>query len=87
LEAAVSRSKEGSDMDKPIKIDSRGKKKKHVRHLATITRYKARTKCNRLIIAFWTADQVSYFYTDGSRYSHPCRICLPDDYAAYTAAN
>jgi hypothetical protein len=70
-----------------IKIDSRGNRKKHIRHLATVEGCNARTKCNRLILDFWTADQVSYFFTDGSRYSHPCRICLPEDYAEYKAVD
>lgn len=63
-------------------IDTLGNRKKHVRHLAILDHYTARTKCNRSIQCFSTADNVSYFYIDGSRYSHPCRTCLPAEYAA-----
>jgi hypothetical protein len=63
-----------------MKIDTRGNRKKHIRHLASVDGPTARTNCKRTIRDFWTADNVSYFYTDKSRYSYPCRICLPEDY-------
>lgn len=61
-------------------IDTLGNREHHVRHLAIISGYAARTKCNRSVWSFTTADQVSYFYTNGERYSHPCRTCLPAEY-------
>lgn len=75
-------------MSNPILIDSNGNRKRHTRHVVvTIDREGARTVCNRTVKSYWEADQVSYFYTDGSRYSHPCRTCLPKGYAAYKAAD
>src|SRR5262245_21339482 len=73
-------------MISPIKIDSKGNRKRHTRHVAVeVTREGAKTKCNRLIKSYWEAEQTGYFYTDGSRYAHPCRTCLPDEYGAYQA--
>lgn len=70
-----------------IKIDTNRLGRKVFRHVATIdNKGAAHTKCNRHIVAYWTAEKedhaerVSYFYTNGERYSTPCKICLPEDY-------
>lgn len=44
------------------------------------------TACGKVIKRYWTADQSSYNYTDGTVYSSPCRRCLPDDFAAIAKA-
>jgi hypothetical protein len=63
-------------------IDSQSNRKKHVRHEATVdSRGYAHTKCGRKLIHYWGANNTSYFYTDGTRYAWPCRVCLPDEHA------
>lgn len=62
-----------------VKIDTI-RTNNHVRHIASIDeRGWAHTKCGRRVIMFFRAEQTSYFYTDGSRYSKPCPYCLPEE--------
>jgi hypothetical protein len=62
-------------------IDTRGTKK-HVRHLVrAYIGYAVKTQCGRTVKCFWDAAQTSYYYTNGERYSMPCRKCLPEDWA------
>jgi hypothetical protein len=64
-------------------IDSLHNKKKHIRHEAV--RFTpggwAHTRCGRKLIYYTNADNLSWLYTDGTRYAWPCRVCLPDEYA------
>jgi hypothetical protein len=67
--------------DVPMNVIDTSGSKKHIRHLTKAQiGDSVKTQCGRIIKYFWDASQVSYFYTDGSRYSMPCRRCLPEDY-------
>lgn len=67
-----------------MKIDTTHNRKRHIRHEATIDqREVAHTKCGRTVKYFFSAENTSYFFTNGKRYAIPCRICLPEDHRLF----
>lgn len=74
-------------INKEIPIDT-WRNGNHVRHMAVVDeRRVARTKCGRKVIMFFDAIQTSWFCTDGTRASKPCKFCFPNEYAEYLSEN
>lgn len=69
------------------------KRGNHIRHLGVESAIKVpinskiyngkivATNCGKFLRRYFSADDCSYFYTDGNIYSTPCATCLPEDLA------